>query len=348
MIDLGKLKNLHTGLGQTALAFGNAVSAVKDDILDFNFLLPPGFESHFGSTVGREFLSLRRRYFPNLCRDYDLWHALHQDSAYFPGNPRTAYLLTINDLNFLEEKSGFKAGQRLRRLQKKVNRAGGITAISSYVENRIKENLKVPDIPLRTVYYGVDIDNGETVSRPPFAPNSDFLFSIGVIREKKNFGVLIDFIKLMPGFKLIIAGNDSNEYAGILRDRIDNLELRERVIMPGEVNHGQRLWLYENCRAFLFPSKYEGFGLPVIEAMTKGKPVFLSTFTSLPEIGGKHAFYWNDFHPEKMKDVFLEGMAMFSGDPSRSERMKTYARGFTWDNCVKSYIEIYKQLLGAI
>ena len=76
--------------------------------------------------------------------------------------------------------------------------------------------------------------------------------------------------------------------------------LEERIILPGEISDMDKYWLYKNCEAFVFPSMYEGFGLPVIEAMNFGKPVFLSTFSSLPEVGGKYALYWENFDSQLM------------------------------------------------
>jgi glycosyltransferase involved in cell wall biosynthesis len=84
--------------------------------------------------------------------------------------------------------------------------------------------------------------------------------------------------------------------------------VEDRVKLIGPATEEEKYWYYKNCEAFLFPSYAEGFGLPVIEAMYHGKPVFISDKTSLPEVGGDAAYYFRNFEPEYMQEVFKEGM----------------------------------------
>ena len=81
--------------------------------------------------------------------------------------------------------------------------------------------------------------------------------------------------------------------------------------------------------------------------MRYGKPVFLSTLTSLPEIGDKHAYYWDNFLPEHMHQVFLSGMEDYTTN-NRKEAIIKYANQekFTWQNNAQQYIKLYKQILG--
>ena len=104
--------------------------------------------------------------------------------------------------------------------------------------------------------------------------------------------------------------------------------------------------LYAACRALLFPSLCEGFGLPPIEAMKLGKPVFLSTLTALPEIGGKEAFYWADLSPVPMAEVVRKQLAFFDATPSYSDRLRQNAARFDWDECIEQYIQYYLEILG--
>ena len=92
-----------------------------------------------------------------------------------------------------------------------------------------------------------------------------------------------------------------------------------------------------------FPSIGEGFGLPVIEAMWFGKPVFLSTATCLPEIGGEAAYYFESFDPDDMQAVFEKGMQHYC-QTQPQELIKQRAASFSWDKAAKEYTEIYRQL----
>ncbi len=345
LLDLGKLKYLYNGLGQVSYQLGKKLGKYNAPEIDFYYLLPKRFDTVFFNVADRETISLRRRYFPFTCRRYDLWHSTHQDSAYFPSDSQTPYLLTIHDLNFLEEKKERKAMKRLRSLQKKVSRASAITVISKSTEKIVKDNLDLRNIPVHLIYQGVKISRGNE-KKPGFAPSKKFLFSIGVILEKKNFIVLLDFMKLLPEYKLVIAGKNTTEYAKLIEKKIQKLNLADSIIMPGIISDQEKTWLYQNCEAFVYPSKYEGFGMPIIEAMNFGKPVFLSTYSCLPEIGSTYAYYWNDFDPKKMSDYFLDNIFKFQKKPELSENMKIYAQSFNWDNTVNAYIKVYKKLLG--
>ena len=346
LLDLGKLKDLNNGLGQVSYQLGKKLENYNDNEneIEFHYLLPKGFDTAFKKATHFEIISSRRRYFPFTCKRYDLWHSIHQDSAYFPSDSQTPYILTIHDLNFLEEKKEKKAVKRLRSLQKKVVRASAVTVISKYTEKMVRDNLSLQDIPIHLIYQGVEIKTTH-LKKPDYAPLDKFLFTIGVILEKKNFIILLDFMKLLPEYKLIIAGKNTTEYAGLIEKKIRELNLSDRVIMPGIISDQEKNWFFQNCDAFVYPSKYEGFGMPIIEAMNFGKPIFLSTYSCLPEIGNKYAFYWNDSDPRKMKNQFFKKIFEFQKKPDLSESMKRYAQSFNWDRTVSAYIKLYKKLL---
>ncbi len=157
--------------------------------------------------------------------------------------------------------------------------------------------------------------------------------------------MLIHLLGQLPQYRLIIAGNDRTPYAAHIRRYAAEAGVAERVVLPGIVNDATRYWLYKNCTAFLFPSLTEGFGLPVIEAMQFGKPVFLSAATSLPEIAGPMAFYFRSFEPEPMVRVFCEGMAAYAAAASYPARLTARARQFSWDKAAAEYLAQYREVL---
>ena len=79
--------------------------------------------------------------------------------------------------------------------------------------------------------------------------------------------------------------------------------------------------------------------------MRMGKPVFVSNLTSLPEVAGEEAFYWDNFDPEDMKKVFEEGMNFFAGDSDKKDRLRRHALSFSWAETVKNYKVLYQNLL---
>ena len=97
--------------------------------------------------------------------------------------------------------------------------------------------------------------------------------------------------------------------------------------------------------AFLFPSRLEGFGLPVLEAMRYNCKVFSSRYTSLPEICKNHATYFDSFEPEEMANTINEGLANWDRNGELSLAAKEYSMSYNYDKYMKQYLTLYKELL---
>lgn len=345
LIDLDRLKDKNNGLGQVAEHLGRTLSQMNVPDMHFTFLVPKQYVGYFGNTVTYETTNLRRRFLPWICKRYDLWYTIHQDSRFLPAG-KEPYFLTINDLNFLQEKTPAKAKVRLSLLQFRVNRATAISAISNFTASVIKQNLSIGTIPLHTVYFGVKVKTFDSVQKPAYIPQGDLLFSIGVVQPKKNSMVLVEFMKQLPeNYVLVIAGNKSHEYAAQIEAKVRELGLEKRIVLPGMISDEDKYWLLKNCKAVLFPSKLEGMGFPPIEAMRLGKPVFASTHSSIPEISGEHAYYWENFEPQYMADVFLQKIKDFDSKPEHSQLLVNHSMRFTWQHCAETYIQLFRNIL---
>jgi glycosyltransferase involved in cell wall biosynthesis len=153
-------------------------------------------------------------------------------------------------------------------------------------------------------------------------------------------------MKHFPEYKLVIAGENETIYGQFLRQQVNDLGLAEQVIFPGKVTNEDKDWLYKHCEALMMPSQAEGFGLPVIEAMMAGKPVFLNPISSLQEIGGSVANYFDSYQSRAMADQVENQLAEHEElnkiDP---DRLKTYANQFNWETCISQYLALYSDLL---
>jgi glycosyltransferase involved in cell wall biosynthesis len=276
---------------------------------------------------------------------YALWHATSQCTKYLPLDPRVPMVLTIHDLNFLREEPPEKIAANLRRVQALVDRAAAITTISHFVASEVREHLELEGKPLRVIYNGLAAQEHPDAARPAFIGRRPFLLSLSDISRKKNFHVLIALLTRLPEYSLVVAGNDRNGYAGEIRRMSVAAGVADRVVLPGVVSDATRCWLYRSCAAFLFPSLTEGFGLPVVEAMSFGKPVFLSRCTSLPEIGGPLAFYWQSFRSEHMFRVFQHSMAVYAKDATYPARLTVHAKQFSWAKAAAEYLNLYGEVL---
>lgn len=358
MLDLAKLKFLNCGVGQLCLHLAESLLASPANELRYRFLLPqarkslfPGYDAACVAVRNwhRQRVRVWSRYLgiqPTRQFRCDLWHWTHQDSEYWPPNRHVPVILNILDLNFLYEGKGpLKTRQRLQRLQSKVNRASCVVAISKFTATEIVQHLDVGSTPVHVIHMGVDSPEPQSRQRPDFLPPGEFLFTIGDISPKKNFRTLVELAARLPEYRIVIAGRKTSDYARSVDQEIHRRGLQGQVVMPGQVDDDVRQWLYQHCTAFLFPSLAEGFGLPVIEAMMRGRPVFMSNRTSLPEIGGPLGFYWSSFEPAAMEAVFRQGMQAVRHDVDFSRKLQRYAERFSWQHAAARYQALYRSVL---
>ena len=347
LLEMEKLKNPNSGLGQFCINIGAQFQSIKLNNLELDFYLPAFQKDIFGNQFNYVKQSAIHKFLPVDSSKYDVWHCLQQDSHYLPNNKKTKLILTIHDLNFLEKYKGSKQKRKLNSLQKRVNKASAITVISKFTESIVRENLQLNNIPVHVIYNGNSLKTVENTSAPDYVPahsQAEFLFSIGIVSAKKNFHTLLPLLKNNKYLHLIIAGDNNSGYAKKLVETAKKLGLNNQLHLPGTINDAEKYWLFKNCKAFVFPSLSEGFGLPVVEAMSLGKPVFLSHLSSLPEIGGKEAYYWVNFEPQHIIDVYEKGMKDFSKDIEKEKRSIEWSKQFSWENAAKAYLNLYENV----
>lgn len=349
IIDVYKARGLFTGLGQFSVNFAQALMTAELPTelpnIKFTLLVPPGF--NLEKKPGFDFIEagFRHRYLPGLNRRYDLWHSLHQFPSHFP-NRNTPQILTVHDLNFLVEKDGGKVEKYLKRLQKNIDRSVAITAISNATKEVLEQNIDMKGRAVSTIYNGVKLNAYPGNQQPDYVTGRKYFFAIGVFKRKKNFEVLLPMMKLFPDHQLIIAGANDTSYGQFLRQKADELGIANQVVFPGKVADEDKDWLYRHCEALMMPSMAEGFGLPVIEAMMAEKPVFLNPISSLQEVGGSVAYYFENFDSEAMalqvSTQLVEFESLNKLDPNR---LKTYANNFNWESCISQYLKLYSDTL---
>jgi len=347
LIDLTTLKNANTGLGQVAKSFAEGFSALDDHDLTFSFLVPPSLAGAFGDQVKYIRNNDWQRAFPILLPKVDLWHSTFQNYRILRLGQNTQQIITVHDLNFLYEKSAQKAGRYLRNLQQRIDKAVVIVAISQFVADDIKKNIDLKKKQLRVIYNSVLRLDDQAYQQPHFITDTkkSFFFTIGQVLVKKNFHVLLDVMKQFPDQDLYICGRcEGGDYGRFIANRIASENIKN-VFLTGAINEQEKIWMYRHCKAFLFPSKFEGFGLPVIEAMQFGKPVFSSAMTSLPEVAGGNAFLWNSFDVAHMVDCMRHNLNDFNTDLERIERIKAHAFSFNLARHNREYLQLYREVL---
>lgn len=345
LIDLSVLKHINCGLGQIAYNYARYWGENARNLdFEIHFLLPKQYVGAFGDDVHYHGISWHYGLTKFFAPAYDVWHSMHQMSRFMPVSKKTRNLLTVHDINFIYEKSGKSLDKYTAKFTQRINRADRIIFISNFTRNDVLTHFPT-DKPNEVVYNGVEFGNPADERKPelPFGNDRKLLFSIGQIRQKKNFHVLLDAMKLLPEYELIVAGEKGSDYAQMIDKRIAD-EGINNVHFIGTIHNSEKIWLYNHCEAFVFPSLFEGFGLPVIEAMSYGKPVISSDQTSLKEICADHAFILENFQPDHIAQKIKEGIEAYK-DPKLAAQNTEYAKSFTYDRHMKEYLRIYREML---
>ena len=310
------------------------------------FYTPPGKQNwSFTNTNHLTQNPLQKFILPSV-KSFDIWHSTYQNTHYMPMlSKKIKVVLSIHDLNFMydERKTAAKKQKYLRYLQGLINRADAIICISEFSKKDVLQHCEVKNKPLYVIHNGTNLLVSPELTPQSYKPRKPFLFSIGVINRKKNFHVLLPLLKKNT-MELLIAGKyDDPDYLSFIKKESKEMGVSDNVHLLGTVSEHEKSWYFNNCRAFAFPSVSEGFGLPVVEAMSCGKPLFLSDKTALPEIGGDVSFYFNDFNSDNMQQVFNTGMEQYDANGFQ-EKIKARGLGFNWHKSAKQYLEVYRSL----
>lgn len=350
IFDASPLRYLRTGLGQFAYQLLTEFSQVDTGSLDIRALVHPAFMSLVPSELSRIPASWLRRHSPPVLQQFlyppvQLWHMTTENTRMTGVPDHAKIILTIHGLHFLDEEPAEIAQKELKKVQRLVNRAHAITTVSHFTAELVKRKLRLDGKPLEVIHNGI-FHGKSSGKRPSWAPSGKFFFSVGTFFARKNFQALLPMMQLMPAFQLVLAGDHNRPYGKMIVEEIHRLNLDRTVIVPGEITEDEKYWLYENGEALLFPSLSEGFGIPVIEALAMGTPVFSSRSGSLPEVGQHYANYWDHFDPEYMARVVEQNME--TENPEKRLRRVDYARGFSWQRTAKQYLNFYRSVISSV
>lgn len=226
-----------------------------------------------------------------------------------------------------------------------------VTTVSKHSKEDLKSLFKFKDEDINVVYNGVsnldDISISANNNIGKNILNSKFIMSIATIEPRKNLQALINaFEKLATEdseIKLVLVGRKGWNESVKVRN-----EFKERVVTTGFISDFELKSLLQKTQAFILPSYYEGFGLPVLEAMKYGAPCIISNNSSLPEVGGDAAIYfdphnYNEIY-KKIKIVLGDSILQNEMVKKGEERIKTFTWEITMKKILKSFDEVKEVL----
>ena len=275
---------------------------------------------------------------------------------------RKKVIITIHDMVYkiLPETVSYKTLYILNReMERSVKRADAIITVS---ENSRKDILRFHDVEsdrISIVNPGIDYDffkaaqdmDGNTLSmvRKKYNLPDRFILYLGTIEPRKNITALVGAYEKLPEdirreFKLVIAGGVGWKADGILK-RIKESPEAANIMRIGYVDEADKHFIYGAAAVFVFPSLYEGFGIPVIEAMASGTPVVTSSNSSLPEAGGDAALYSDANDIEAISDNILRVLTDKELEAEMIRRGMKHAASFSWKKSAGKTVEVYRRLL---
>ena len=237
--------------------------------------------------------------------------------------PRTsAGVVTLHDLAFLRFPEVLTRTKRLYHRTftvRSLQRATMIITVSESTKQDAIELVGIPAGRLQTVYAAIDerfssMATEEEIKafRQKHGLSQDFLLYLGTLEPRKNIATLIEAYAYLRRVyarteKLVLAGGKGWLYE-VIYEKIAQLGLEGEVIFPGFVGESERKLWYAAASAFVYPSLYEGFGLPVVEAMACGTPVVTSNVSSLPEAGSDIALCVDPYGVEAMAEALYKAL----------------------------------------
>jgi glycosyltransferase involved in cell wall biosynthesis len=247
-------------------------------------------------------------------------------------------LLTVHDLNYRYARPGLGPLRDEALTRTAIARSTSLVAISRYVAADVARNVRWRG-PICTIYNGVTDFSALPQQPVPGLAGRRFFLHLSRMAGSKNVSAIVALAQAWPERTFVLAG-PAWGHSKRLHDELSGTLPNLQVLLG--VDDSVKAWLFAHCEAFLFPSLTEGFGLPPVEAMHFGTPVFLSDRTSLPEVGGNQAGYFSDFSVAAMRVVIEAELPRLQASRDATRR---HAESFTWERCVAAYIDLYASML---
>lgn len=289
----------------------------------------------------------------------DLMHFPHWNVPIFYPDP---FILTLHDLTMFHFprpeattlgpiKFWFKDKVHRLVIKSAAKKAKHIITASEFTRYDVHKTLKVPLEKMTTVYQEPLINSelrmsDEEVDLANFGISKPYVLYVGSAYPHKNLEGLLKAWKIFEdkydnGYQLVLAGKEDHFYKN-LKSKIIN---SKSVVTTGFVSDQELGLLYKKASLYVFPSLYEGFGLPPLEAMAHNVPVVSSNAACLPEVLGEGALYFDPTNHEEMAVVMWQGLTDQNVRFELKNRAKEELGRYSWERAAKQISDIYKKAL---
>ncbi|MBI2051188.1 glycosyltransferase family 4 protein [Candidatus Roizmanbacteria bacterium] len=329
----------------------------------------PSENNYFAYEIVRPSVLWSQVVLPLSLRKHNDLTVFFSPAHYAPRFCHVPYVVTIHDLSYLYYPNEFlkKDLYKLKNWTKySVKRAKKVICVSHTTKQDLMRFYSVPEDKIEVVYNGykkivkhskfnpstslrIDGEQSRTINvlSSRFKISAPYLLYVGTLQPRKNLTTLIKafemFKKTNPEFKLVIAGKKGWLYKHIFQT-VKDLSLRKDVVFTGYVSDEELARFYRNAFCLVHPSLYEGFGIPILEAMSYDCPVIASNTSSLPEVGGDACLY---FDPQNVGELFKKLLLLSENQTKRLELIqkgRQRIKLFSWEKCATQTLDILKNV----
>ena len=259
---------------------------------------------------------------------------------------------TVHDFSFILHRD-FHPKERIAYFEKNffnmIYKSDMIITGSEFSKQEILQRIDFDEEKIKVIYHGIDhklfkvYDNIKISFKLP----KKFIFSVGSIEPRKNLlGLLKAYthldVKYKEEYSLVLAGFKGWEN----REIMDLIESNKKYIhYLGYISDEELAQTYNLASLFVYPSFYEGFGLPPLEAMACGTPVITSNVSSLPEVGGDAVVYCNPYDIDQIKEKIILVLNNKNLQNEMIGKGLQQAKQFTWEKSAEQHIEVFKKVM---
>ena len=272
--------------------------------------------------------------------NFDIFHPTYYDPYFLNYLKKKPFILTIHDMIHELFKEYFISDiKTIKNKKRLIFAANRIIAISENTKKDIIKLFPAVKEKITVIYHGSSFQQiNEDI------PKNNYILFTGAREIYKNFNSFLQAIApllIKYNLNLICTGQPFTHNEKKL---INNLQIKDKIsfIFASE---SQLLELYSKATAFVFPSLYEGFGIPVLEAFASNCPAIISNTSSLPEIGGDAAVYFDPYSIDDMRNTIELVITSPELQKEMIKKGKELVKQFTWEKCARETMEVYKSLL---